>query len=164
MVEDIGYTPTQMTRLWAIASLSEFPLMILTGWISDRVGRLPMLTVGFLTWAMVFVGYLVTPSMPWIVLVQLTRGFAFSAHTATAMTYAAEVRKRSERGRISGLYGTAGSLGSILGSTIGGGTAEYIGFRALIGSTAGVFFAGALYLGSASARYIRVQRMNKNSL
>jgi MFS family permease len=158
MVEGIGYSAAQMTRLWAIASLSEFPLMILAGWLSDRVGRLPMLAVGFVAWALVFVGYLVVPTMPWIVLVQLVRGFAFSAHTATALTYAAEVRKRSERGRISGLYGTAGGLGSILGSSFGGATAEFIGFRALIGAGAGMIFGGALYLGSAAIRYGRSQR------
>jgi len=158
MVEGIGYTSTQMTRLWAIASLSEFPLMILAGWLSDRVGRLPMLTAGFVSWALVFVGYLVAPTMPWIVLIQLLRGFAFSAHTATALTYAAEVRKRSERGRISGFYGTAEGVGSILGSSFGGATAEFIGFRALIASAASVIFAGALYLGGAAIRHDRTQR------
>jgi len=158
MVEGIGYSSAQMTRLWATASLSEFPLMILAGWLSDRVGRLPMLVVGFVAWTLVFVGYLAAPTMPWIVLVQLLRGFAYSAHTATAMTYATEVRKRSERGRISGLYGTAGGLGSILGSSFGGAVTEYIGFRAMIGACAGVIFGGALYLGGVTVRHGRSQR------
>jgi len=115
MVDGLGYTPAQMTRLWAVASLSEFPLMILAGWLSDRLGRLPMLAVGFLAWAAVFAGYSLLPMMPWLLGVQLLRGFAYSAHTATAMTYAAEVRARAERGRIAGLYGTAGALGGIIG-------------------------------------------------
>ncbi len=153
MVEELGYTAAQMTRLWSVSSLSEFPLMILAGWLSDRVGRLPMLAVGFLAWTLVFVGYLVTPMLPFIVLVQLIRGFAYSAHTATAMTYAAEVRARAERGRVSGLYGTSGALGSILGSSLGGAATEFVGFRALIGACAGVIFAGALYLGGAAARF-----------
>jgi MFS family permease len=157
MVEGLGYTPAQMTRLWALASLSEFPLMMLAGWLSDRVGRLPMLSLGFLAWGTVFVGYLVAPQMPWIILIQLTRGFAYSAHTATAMTYAAEVRARSERGRISGLYGTAGALGSILGSSLGGALTEYVGFRALIGAGAGVIFAGAAYLAVATGRSFRIR-------
>ncbi|MGC9521794.1 MAG: MFS transporter [Anaerolineae bacterium] len=155
MVEAIGYTSAQMTRLWALASLSEFPLMIVAGWLSDRVGRLPMLAVGFLAWAGVFTGYLIVPTMPWIVVVQLLRGFAYSAHTATAMIYAAEVRSRGERGRISGLYGTAGALGSIVGSSLGGAVTEYVGFRALIGAGAGVIFAGALYLSGASVQVHR---------
>jgi MFS family permease len=153
MVEALDYTPAQMTRLWALASLSEFPLMMLAGWLSDRIGRLPMLSLGFATWGLVFVGYLVAPYMPWIVLVQLTRGFAYSAHTATAMTYAAEVRARSERGRISGLYGTAGAFGSILGSSLGGALTQYVGFRALIGAGAAIIFVGAIYLGGAAWRH-----------
>lgn len=151
MVEALGYTPGQMTRLWALASLSEFPLMVLAGWLSDRIGRLPMLALGFGAWATVFVGYLVIPLMPWIVVVQLIRGFAYSAHTATAMTYAAEVRARAQRGRVSGLYGTSGALGSILGSSLGGAVTQYVGFRALIGAAAAVIAAGAVYLGSVAA-------------
>ena len=157
MVDGLGYTPAQMTRLWAVASLSEFPLMILAGWLSDRLGRLPMLAVGFLTWAAVFAGYLLLPMMPWLLGVQLLRGFAYSAHTATAMTYAAEVRARAERGRIAGLYGTAGALGGIIGASLGGAVAEYLGFRALIGGAAAVILLGACYLALAAWGWHRAQ-------
>ncbi len=146
MVEDLHYSQAQMSRLWALASLSEFPLMILAGWLSDRLGRLWMLSLGFLTWTLVFVGYLAVPLMPWIVLVQLTRGFAYSAHTATAMTYAAEVRSREHRGRASGLYSTAGSLGAVLGASMGGLLVQFLGFRVMIGVSAALIFGGALYL------------------
>ena len=157
MVDDIGYTPAQMTRIWALASLSEFPLMIVAGWMSDRVGRLPMLAVGFVAWTLVFVGYLVAPGMPFIVLIQLTRGFAYSAYTATSMIYAAEVRSRAERGRMSGIYGTAGALGSILGSSLGGAITQYAGFRALIGASAALVLAGAIYVGSVAIRRAATQ-------
>lgn len=152
MVEEIGLTPAQMTRLWSLASLSEFPLMMVAGWLSDRVGRLPMLAVGFAAWTIVFTGYLVVPAMPWIMVVQLIRGFAYSAHTATSMIYAAEVRQRSERGRVSGYYSSAGSVGSILGSSMGGAVTEFAGFRTLIGLCAGIIGAGAVYLGGAAVK------------
>jgi MFS family permease len=153
MVEEIGYTPAQTTRIWSLASLSEFPLMIVAGWLSDRLGRLPMLTAGFVAWTMVFTGYLLVPGMPWIIVVQLIRGFAYSAYEATAMIYAAEVRKRAERGRISGLYQTAGSVGSIAGSTLGGAVTQYAGFQTLIGTCAGLIFSGALYLGGVTFKH-----------
>jgi MFS family permease len=153
MVEEIGYTPAQTTRIWSLASLSEFPLMIVAGWLSDRLGRLPMLATGFVAWTMVFTGYLLVPGMPWIIVVQLIRGFAYSAYEATAMIYAAEVRKRAERGRISGLYQTAGSVGSIAGSSLGGAVTEYAGFQTLIGLCAGLIFSGALYLGGAAIKH-----------
>lgn len=150
MVESLGYSQGQMTRLWAVASLSEFPLMILAGWLGDRLGRLPMLSIGLSLWAGVFAGYLFLPSMPWILGVQLVRGFAYSAHTATAMTYAAEVRAREQRGRISGFYGTAGSIGAILGTSLGGLLTEYAGFRTMIAGCAVLVFVGAVYLGIAA--------------
>ena len=152
MVGELGYGQAQMSRLWALASLSEFPLMILVGWLSDRLGRLPMLSLGFLAWAMVFLGYVFVPAMPWIALVQLLRGFAYSAFTATAMTYAAEVRSRSQRGRVSGLYSSSGGIGAILGSAMGGALAQFAGFRVMIGVNAALIFGGAVYLAVAAVR------------
>ena len=146
MVADLGYTPTVMSRLWSLASTSEFPLMILAGWLSDRLGRLPMLTLSFVAWTLVFAGYILVPGMPWIVFVQLTRGFAYSAFTASAMTYAIEVRKRSQRGAVSGLYNASGSVGAILGASMGGIQTQLMGFRAMIGTNASLIFGGALYL------------------
>jgi MFS family permease len=147
MVERLGYSQTAMSQLWSIASTSEFPFMILAGWLSDRVGRMPMLSLGFLCWTLVFAGYIGIPAMPWIVLIQLTRGFAFSAYTATAMTYAAEVRSQAERGRASGLFGSAGGLGSIIGSAMGGALAQLVGFVPMI------VFGGSVYMGVNALRW-----------
>ncbi|MGC9399972.1 MAG: MFS transporter [Anaerolineae bacterium] len=153
MVTEQGYAQATMSRLWALASLSEFPLMMLTGRLSDRIGRLPMLALGCVAWALVFVGYVVVPQQPWIVGVQLLRGFAYAAFTAAAMTYAAEVRERTERGRASGLYNASGGLGSIVGSTLGGVQTRLLGFRSMLLTNAAVIFAGALYLTGASVHY-----------
>jgi MFS family permease len=155
MVSEVGYSSATMSRLWAIASTSEFPLMIVAGWLSDRLGRLPMLCLGFVAWGIVFVGYVLVPGMPWILFIQLVRGFAYSAHTATAMTYAAEVRGRAQRGWVSGLYGAAGGLGSILGATLGGLQTQWVGFRPMIATNAVLIFAGAFHLGVVSIRHHR---------
>jgi MFS family permease len=150
MVGELGYSQAGMSRLWALASLSEFPLMILAGWLSDRVGRLPMLSLGFLAWTLVFLGYVLAPVMPWIVVIQLIRGFAYSAFTATAMTYATEVRAKSQRGQASGLYSSAGGIGSILGSSMGGALTQFTSFRFMIATNAVLIFGGAVYLAVAA--------------
>ncbi len=155
MVTELGYSQTAMSRLWSLASTSEFPLMIAAGWLSDRVGRLPMLSLGFLAWALVFAGYVVAPWMPYIVIVQLIRGFAYSAFTATAMTYATEIRDMEQRGRVAGLYSAAGGLGAILGAAMGGVQTEWMGFRAMIGTHAVLIFGGAVYLAAVALRQRR---------
>jgi len=155
MVGELAFTQGQMSRLWGLASFSEFPLMILAGALSDRIGRPATLSLGFFAWTLVFLGYVVTPVMPWIVLVQLIRGFAYSAFTAASMTYAAEVRAKAQRGRISGLYSSAGSIGAILGSTMGGALAQFAGTPTMILANAVLIFAGALYLAVTAFQHRR---------
>jgi MFS family permease len=150
MVSELGYSQAAMSRLWSLASTTEFPLMILAGWMSDRLGRVPMLALGFVAWTVVFSGYVFVPGMPWIIGVQLVRGFAYSAYTATAMTYATEVRARAQRGRVSGMYSTAGSVGSILGAAMGGAQTAWVGFRSMIGTNAALMLGGAVYLGAVA--------------
>jgi MFS family permease len=155
MVGELAFTQAEMSRLWGLASFSEFPLMILAGALSDRIGRPATLSLGFFAWTLVFLGYVATPVMPWIVLVQLIRGFAYSAFTAASMTYAAEVRAKAQRGRISGLYSSAGSIGAILGSTMGGALAQFAGTPTMILANAALIFAGALYLAVVAFQHRR---------
>ena len=153
MVGELAFTQSQMSRLWGLASFSEFPLMILAGAVSDRIGRPAMLSLGFFAWTLVFLGYVVTPFMPWIIVVQLIRAFAYSAFTAASMTYATEVRAKAQRGRISGLYSSAGSIGAILGSTMGGALAQFAGTPTMILTNAVLIFGGAVYLGIVTLQH-----------
>jgi MFS family permease len=162
MVGEINYSPAAMTAVWALASTSEFPLMILAGWLSDRFGRLPMLSLGFLAWAVVFGGYVVAPVLPWIIGIQLVRGFAYSAYTATAMTYASEVRARAQRGWASGLYSAAGGIGSIVGASVGGALTQLAGFRAMFASMSALILLGSIYLAVEALRHRR--RLSAQSL
>ena len=156
MVGELAFTQSQMSRLWGLASFSELPLMILTGALSDRIGRLSMLSLGFFAWTLVFLGYVLTPVLPWIVLVQLIRAFAYSAFTAASMTYATEVRAKAQRGRISGLYSSAGSIGAILGSTMGGALAQFAGTPTMILTNAMLIFGGAIYLAVTAFQHRRI--------
>lgn len=159
MVGELAFTQAEMSRLWGLASFSEFPLMILAGALSDRIGRPATLSLGFFAWTAVFLGYVATPVMPWIVVVQLIRAFAYSAFTAASMTYAAEVRAKAQRGRIAGLYGSAGSIGAILGSTMGGALAQFAGTPTMILANAVLIFGGALYLAMVAFQHRRVEVM-----
>jgi MFS family permease len=69
------------------------------------------------------------------------------------MTYATEVRDKSSRGRISGLYSSVSGVGSILGSSLGGGLAQLTGFVVMILTNAALICGGAVYLAVASVRH-----------
>jgi MFS family permease len=149
MVKEQGYTRTALTRLWSLEALVEFPLMIAAGSFSDQVGRLPILASGLVGWVVVFLGYATIPVYPWILVIQLIRGFAYSAYEATAMAYVAEASSRANRGRTSGLYSAVRGLGSIVGGTLGGSLAQTLGFVPMMLICAGLLFAGAVYLMAA---------------
>lgn len=146
LVNERGFTPTTVTRLWSLTALSEAPFFVAAGWLSDRVGRLPVLTLGLLCWVVVLVGYAFVPIYPWILLIQLLRGFAFSAFTATAMVYITEASVQSKRGRASGLYSASRGLGSIVGGALGGLMTQVLGFPSLTLTCAGLLLLGAIYL------------------
>jgi MFS family permease len=146
MVNELGYTKTALTRLWSLEALVEFPLMIASGWFSDQVGRLPILASGLLGWGVVFIGYAAIPFYPWILVIQLIRGLAYSAYEATAMAYVAEASSQADRGRASGLYSAARGLGSVGGGALGGSLAQLMGFVPMMLICTALLFAGAIYL------------------
>jgi len=146
MVKEQGYTKTALTQLWSLEALVEFPLMIAAGWFSDRVGRLPILASGLLGWGVVFLGYAAIPFYPWILIIQLIRGLAYSAYEATAMAYVAEASSQANRGRAAGLYSAARGLGSIGGGALGGALAQLLGFVSMMLICTGLLFGGAMYL------------------
>jgi MFS family permease len=153
LVGHLGYTRTEMSRLWSLAALTEVPMMVMAGWLSDRIGRLPVLSLSLICWTFVFLGWATVPVYPWILLIQFGRGFGMSTFLATAMTYVTEVTSQSRRGRASGLYSAIGSLGSMLGGTLGGALTQQLGFQTLLFTCTGLVSAGAIYLTGVYARW-----------
>ena len=90
---------------------------------------------------------------PWILLIQLIRGFAFAAFTATSMVYITEASTRQERGRAAGLLSSARGLGSIVGGTLGGLVTQLMGYVPMLAICAGLLLAGAIYLAGTHVRW-----------
>jgi MFS family permease len=81
------------------------------------------------------------------------------------MTYAAEVRGKAQRGQVSGLQSSAGSIGSIFGATVGGAIAQAAGFVAMLGAMAAVTAGGAAYVGHSALRHkARVRSLAEGAL
>ena len=146
LVNTHGYAAGDVSQLWSLAASLELPFMVLSGWISDKHGRLLMLGLSLFAWTMVYTGYVVLPVIPWILMFQIIRGFAFGAFTSTSMTYATELKDRSERASVTGLYSSANGAGAILGSITGGTLAQIAGPRTVISSGAVIVFATAVFL------------------
>jgi DHA1 family multidrug resistance protein-like MFS transporter len=149
---NIGYSKTAIGGLWALAALGEVSCMILAGQMSDRWGRKRVMLTGFVSMSGVYLAYTLSPSLSWIVGVQLVRSFAYSSMEAPALLYATELGLRRQRGRLAGLFYSAGSLGAIAGSIVGGVIAQWVGLPSMFRMVVALMLAVALVIGKVMPR------------
>ncbi len=141
----LGYSKTTIGNLWGFAAFVEFPAMRITGGLSDTLGRVPLLAAGGVGIALVNLGYLfLAQLLPFLLAVQVFRGFGYSSYTTNAMTYATENTEASMRGSRSGIYNATASAGSLLGTLLGGTLAQNFGFHFMYGMCATLALCSAI--------------------
>jgi MFS family permease len=151
-MKSIGYSQTAIGGLWALAALGEAPCMILAGHLADRWGRKPIMLAGFVGMSLVFLAYAFSPTLGWIVGVQLLRSMAYASFESTALLYATELGLRRQRGRLVGLYYSAGGLGGIAGSAVGGSVAQLAGMAPMFLSVVVFMLATAAIISKTMPR------------
>ncbi|MEZ4864769.1 MAG: MFS transporter [Caldilineaceae bacterium] len=144
-MQTFGYTKTQSSSLWGLAALIEFPAMMVAGNLSDVVGRAPLLMAGGAFISLTNWGYLLLAGFfPFLLGIQVLRGFGFGSYTTTAMTFATEHTEQKSRGSKSGLFNTVSSAGSLMGSFLGGTLVQAFGFHFLYGVCATLALGAAI--------------------
>jgi MFS family permease len=123
-----GYSQTQISGLWALAALGEVGCLLLAGYLADRLGRKWVIITGVSLMACIYTAYTLAPAFAWFVPIQIVRSFAYSCFEAPALLYATELGLRQRRGRLAGLYYSAGGLGGVAGSLIGATAAQALGY------------------------------------
>lgn len=126
----LGYAKTAISSLWGLAGLIEAPSMLLSGQLSDVVGRAALLAAGGFGAGLVMLGYLLlSGALVTLVIVQVVRGVTFGSYTANAMTFAVESGDERTRGASSGLLNTVSGAGQLVGLYLGGTLVQIHGFQ-----------------------------------
>lgn len=117
--EDLGATPTEAGFLVASFSLAQLVVSPLTGRLSDRIGRKPVLIASLVGTA---VGSLLTglATSLWVLFAARLLDGASGASVSVAQAAVTDVAPREERARLLGLLGAAFGVGFALGPAIGG--------------------------------------------
>lgn len=120
----LGATPVQVGLILAIYALAQLLFLPFWGWVSDRVGRRPVLLVSLFGTAASFALLAVAASIPTVYLARALAGF-FAASVGTAQAVVTDVTPPAERASGMGLIGAAFGTGMILGPMLGGGLAAF---------------------------------------
>ncbi|MEE8312753.1 MAG: MFS transporter [Myxococcota bacterium] len=121
-VRELGaesYHVPLITALYALALVLFLPLW---GWISDRIGRRPVLLVSLLGTALSFVLLASSESLRSVYIARFLGGF-FGASIGTAQAYMTDLTDADSRAEGMGLLGAAAGIGLVLGAALGGALA-----------------------------------------
>ncbi len=110
---DIGV----ILALYVIAMVVFLPFW---GWVSDRLGRRPVLLACLLGTAASFALMAVATSLEVFYVARILGGF-FGASVGTAQAYITDITSDEQRAGGIGMIGAAGATGSLFGPAIGGG-------------------------------------------
>lgn len=123
-VERMGASAELITFVVALYSLAQFAAMPLWGYLSDRIGRRPVLALSMLGHALSYLLIAYADSV-WLLAFARIFGGATSANLATAYAYVADTTTPQERakalGRISAAFGMGFVLGPVFGGLLAGG-------------------------------------------
>ena len=106
------------------ASLTGFAVTLVAGRGTDRLGRKPMLLMGFGSYAIFMTVYLFVMD-PWVATILWIVPFYPLIFTASYAA-AADLSKVARRGRAMSTIATANSLGSGIGPIIGGALVQFV--------------------------------------
>ena len=117
--KSFGATAFEIALVMSVYSACQFVFAFPLGWLSDRVGRKPILLFSLLGSVVSFTLVGLADSLLMIVLARALGG-AMSANIAVAYAYVADVTGGEERARAMGLLGASIGAGFVLGPFIGG--------------------------------------------
>ena len=119
---------------WALGALVEVPLMLTFHRIVTRVAPERLIVVGVVASAMRAAGFALAPNVPLTLAVAPLGGVGYALFYVGTVTFVSRNAPARLQATAQGIFsGTAFSVGTILGSTIGGQLAGLLGLRGLFG-------------------------------
>lgn len=117
---DLGVSPVLIPVLWAAHHAVKAVMSVVGGVRSDRVGRRRVIAVGWVVYALVYVGFALTTSLTGLVLLLLAYGLYYGLAEGTEKALVADLAPSDLRGTAFGLYNAVLGGGALAASVVFG--------------------------------------------
>ncbi len=140
--ERLGASKFEIGLILTVYALAQLLFLPVWGWVSDRIGRRPVILVSLFGTVCSFVVLAFADSIGMVYLARVLAGF-FAASIGTAQAVVTDVTPPTDRASGMGIIGAAFGAGMVVGPVLGGLTAE-IDEKAPFYSVAGLAAANFL--------------------
>lgn len=152
-LDELGADETVIGVAWALAAVSEIPVMLGSAHLVRRFGLERMLRVSFLSFAGRWLCLSYVPSAPWALALQLLHGVSFGAFLVGGVTFTYQLAPAGLGTTAQAIFSTVSfGLSSLAGALLGGYVYDMAGLRVLFRILSGVTLAGFVLLALASRR------------
>jgi MFS family permease len=148
-LSDVGVPTVWIAVLWSMFSLVKMGSNLVGGRLSDHVGRKPLVLVGWIFYAAIYLGMAIASSELVLIILFLAYGLYFGATEPVERAWVASLAPADLKGSAFGYYNGAVGIGALPASIVFGGIWTVAG-------PAAAFVFGAMMAAIAAIILIRV--------
>ena len=143
-IRDVGGTKAQVGIVIGAFAVGLLLFRPGLGQLADRRGRRLVLLLGLAAVAIAPLGYLMTQSIPLLIVIRAFHGLSIAAFTTAYSTLVVDLSPPTHRGEVIGYMSLVNPIGVALGPAIGGFVQAWAGYTPLFLLSAGLGFAGLI--------------------
>jgi MFS family permease len=129
---ELGAQEMQVGMLFTTGAATGALASVLSGRLSDRIGRKPLIISSQLFFASVMILYSTITYYLYAFPIHILEGFAWAMAATSAPALIADLAEKGRRGEAMGVYNTVWNIGWVIGPFLGGSLAQFYGFRLML--------------------------------
>ena len=143
---DAAGGPQYIPLLWALLHVVKMASSVVGGSASDRLGRRPLIAVGWTIYAGVYAGFAVSQSLPALIACFLVYGIYYGCVEGAERALVADFAPPSQKGTAFGVYNAVAGIGALISSVVFGVIWKYHGAPMAFASGASLALLAAILL------------------
>ena len=138
--------PQYIPLLWSLLHVVKMISSIVGGSASDRLGRRPLIAIGWTIYALVYLGFAMSQSLAALVAWFLIYGVYYGCAEGTERALVADFAHPSQKGTAFGVYNAVAGIGALIASVVFGIIWTIFGASIAFLSGAGLAIVAAILL------------------